>query len=290
MTTLPPPVTTLPPPVTTVPPPVTTLPPPVTVPTGAEFFEDFSSPAGVDRFRLDVHFRDAAGVANGPNTVWSGDHNMACEGPDTQRDVHAHASHEFFWHCAPKGSESGHLMTSMADIDGYTILSFSPNRVFSNFSQVCWDVNLTDLGGRKWTQVLVVPEAAFQANGARLDYISPVTQDVDQTAVRLPGGAVMFQNWDFAFRMYYGQRETLDDGSRFFVADKAKRYHHCLTDNGDGTVTMVQERANGQTYSQTVLGRFPTTGRVIFQDDNYTPLKDGPIAGFTWHWDNISVS
>ena len=181
-------------------------------------------------------------------------------------------------------------MTSMSDIDGYTILSFSPDQVFSDFSEVCWDVNVTDLGGRKWTQMLIVPEEAFQANDERLDYISPVTQDVDQTAVTMPDGTLMYQNWDHAFRMYDGQTETLVDTELFTVADKAKRYHHCLADNGDGTVTMEQERADGEIYRQTVPGTFPEEGRVIFQDDNYTPLKDGPIAGFTWHWDNIEIS
>ena len=180
-------------------------------------------------------------------------------------------------------------MTSMSDIDGYTILSFSPRQVFHNVSQVCWNVNLTDLGGRKWTQVLVVPESDLQRTGGRLDYISPVTQDVDQTAVRMPPAAFMYQDWDHAFRLFQGQSELLDDGASFSTSDKAYRYRHCMTDNGNGTVTVTQER-NGGTLARTVGGSLPDgPSRVIFQDDNYTPLKDGPIAGFTWHWDNIEI-
>lgn len=256
---------------------------------GTLFSEEFARPSGVDRFEFDVHFRDPAGVRNGPNHTWSGDHNMACNGPTTQRTVHAHAENEFFWYCAPNGSESGHLMSSMGDIDGYTILSFAPRQAINNVSQVCWDVNLTDLGGRKWTQVLVVSDADVRRNGGRLDYISPVTQDVDETAVPLPPGSFMYQDWDHAFRLYQGQSQLLEDWARFTTSDKARRYRHCITDNGNGTVTVTQER-DGGTHSRTVNASLPDgPARVIFQDDNYTPLKDGPIAGFTWHWDNIEI-
>ena len=56
---------------------------------------------------------------------------------------------KLFWHCAPAGADSGHVMTAMGDIDGYTILSFARMSSSRDFSRVCWDVNLTDLGGRK---------------------------------------------------------------------------------------------------------------------------------------------
>ena len=63
-------------------------------------------------------------------------------------------------------------MTSLNTL-GYGIASFSPRQVFEDVSRVCWTQNLTDLGGRKWTQMLVVPEETFQANGLRMDYVSP---------------------------------------------------------------------------------------------------------------------
>jgi hypothetical protein len=203
--------------------------------------------------------------------------------------VHAASDAEYFWWCAPKGPDSGHIMSAMGDIDGYTILSFAPNRSFTDFSRVCWDINLTDLGGRKWTQVAVIPRSAFEANGGRLDYISPVTQDVDTTALPLPSGSFMFQNWDHAFRVFQGQTEVLDDWDQFSTADRAARYRHCIVDNNNGTVTVTQDR-DGGTLSRTVSGSLPNDAWVIFQDDNYTPDKDGEAVHYTWHWDNITVS
>ncbi|MCD6056583.1 MAG: hypothetical protein K0Q89_113 [Thermomicrobiales bacterium] len=325
-TTLPPTTTTTPSTTTTV--PVTTAPPPTTTTTApattsststslppepsGDFLADFASAADFyGRFQLDVHFRDDANVDYG--RVFGGDHDMACGAPTTQRDVHIHSSidganvnlanSELFWWCAPGGDAAkGHVMTGMADVDGYTILSFSPNQTFSNVGRVCWDVNATDLGGRKWVQALVIPEAAYQANSWRLDYISPTTSAVDQTALPLPAGSFMFQLWDHKIRTAVDNTERETDWFQWSTTDKAARYRHCMVDNDNGTVTVsrqvgvVNQDAPADptdptrgVRSVTVPGSFPANARVIFQDDNYTPEKDGPIAGFTWHWDNILV-
>jgi hypothetical protein len=261
-----------------------------TPPPGVQFQSTFNTAADFyDRFRIDVHFRD-----EGPNVdrvkTWPGDHNMNCEGPLTTRIVSAANEADLFWWCAPGDDPTkGHIMTSMGDVDGYTILSFSPNQSFTNINMVCWDVNLTYEGGRKWTQVGVIPRAAFEASGSRLDYISPLTQDVDQTAERLPTGSFMYQNWDGKFRIYQGQTEVLFDWVQFFTSDKAKRYKHCITDNNNGTVTVSREQDDG-THTRTVNGSLPNDAIVIFQDDNYTPDKDGEaFPNYTWHWDNILI-
>ena len=52
----------------------------------------------------------------------------------------------------PAGPSSGHIMTA-TPYTGYGILSFTPNRAFNNISTVCWDQNLNDLGGRRWTNI-----------------------------------------------------------------------------------------------------------------------------------------
>ena len=59
-----------------------------------------------------------------------------------------------------------------------------------------------------------------------------------------------------------------------------------MTDNGNGTITV--DYAGLATY--TVNGSFPDHFSVVFKDHNYTPEKDDPPVGFTWHWDNIFVS
>ena len=79
-----------------------------------------------DRFQREVFFggdgNDRASLAQ-----WQGDHSMGCEGPTTQRTVHSDGAHddEMFWWCAPKGPESGHIMTSMYT-EGYAQVAVRP--------------------------------------------------------------------------------------------------------------------------------------------------------------------
>jgi hypothetical protein len=251
-----------------------------------DFVEDFSTEAGFrDRFQTDVHHPFENEMES-----WSGDHDLHCGGPDTQRVVHSDDHSESFWWCAPKGPESGHVMTSM-DTFGYALVSFAPNRPVSDFSRICWEQNLTDLGGRKWTQVVVVPEETYEANDGRLDYISPTTQEVDPSALRITDGTFLVELLRGSPRTFMGQQETsFLAGNVFQVADKAERYRHCLVDNGDGTVTFTQER-DGGTLVNTAPGAFPDRARVIFQDASYDPPKDpGGVEGQTWHWDQIEIT
>ena len=70
-------------------------------------------------------------------------------------------------------------------------------------------------------------------------------------------------------------------------SSKAIRRTVTITDNGDGTITTAMPQL-GEAW--TVSGSFPKRFDVVFKDHNYTPLKDGPVVGHTWHWDNIIVS
>lgn len=265
-----------------------------------------------DRFQLDVHFRDVE-MGDGGNVLWntaiSGDHDMACGAPTTQRSIHAHPTidggpragedarleaSELYWWCGPAGPESGHVMTGMGNIDGYTILAFSPHQSFTNPRKVCWDVNLTDMG-RKWFSVFVIPEADYQAHGGRLDYIDG--NSVDETAIINPAGAFQFLFREGVIEAQNGPTRVEEDWRSFITFDRVKRWKHCLTDNRNGTVLIEQERGPGEGidadgfYRKTVPGRFPANARVIFADDSYNPGKDEPTpASLTWHWDNIFVT
>lgn len=265
-------------------------------PRTARYFLGFDGGSGLGQLQRQVHHRNiAVGYRAGHNFRgrWSGDHNMSCQGPTTQRVVHASGDGrdpEAFWTCAPQGAASGHLMTSMGDIDGYSIVAFAPNRSFSNFKRVCWDVNLTDLGARKWTEVLIVPEAAYRKNRKSLAYNSPDFHAVDGSSHPYPKGSIGFQFVQRVIDLWDGTTERRFDSSNPFTTnDKAKRYKHCLVDNKNGTITVSQER-NRTTRRITFRGKFPAKGRVIFSDHNYTPTKDGVPQGFTWHWDSLLVS
>ena len=66
--------------------------------------------------------------------------------------------HGLLWWCAPGGDPAkGHLMTGM-NTAGYNIVWFSPKVEFTDVRRVCWDQNLTELGGGKWTQVVIATD------------------------------------------------------------------------------------------------------------------------------------
>jgi hypothetical protein len=255
-----------------------------------ETSEDF-----YDRFLRQVsHGVEPEETPDGIRT-WSGDHDDHCAGPDTERVVAADDHDQMFWWCAPGGDATkGHVMTSMNTL-GYSIVSFSPDETFTDVTKVCWDQNLTDLGGRKWTMMLVLPESEFEANDRRLDYVVPGFGNEGE-----PGGNQLIPSDDAlgvkvmkgTMTTYIGREELGGTGSLFQVSDKAKRYRHCAEDVGNGMIRVTQDRDDG-TQSWDLPGAFPDGPvRVIFEDDNYDPPKDTPPVPtpFTWHWDNISIS
>ena len=214
-----------------------------------------------------------------------------CEGPTTQRTIHVDRPEESFWWCAPRGPESGHVMTSMYTT-GYAQVNFAPNQPFTDISRVCWDQNQTEMGGRKWTQVVVVPEAIYQANGRRLNYIKPPLQnDVAVNGLRLIGDSFLLEMLRGSTTTYVGQAVQSSDFSGFQTPDKARRFRTCVTDLNNGTVQIALERES--TVDVRVQpGSLPNgLVRVIFQDDNYDPPKDAASTTSlaTWHWDNIEI-
>jgi hypothetical protein len=179
------------------------------------------------------------------------------------------------------------------DTTGYAELDFSPNAAFNNVSKVCWDQNQTELGVRKWTQMVVVPEAVFQANGRQLNYENPgepVTVDND---LALSSDTFMFVMLRGSTQTYTGPGVYDSNFDGFTTTDKARRFRTCITDQRNGTVRIELERETS-TEVRVLRGSFPSgAARVIFQDNSYDPPKDPPTLPvsepFTWHWDNIAV-
>jgi hypothetical protein len=289
----------------------TTVPPVTTMPTpGAAFSEDFATEAGFYS-RFDYGFSGGDPRTNQPNHVWHGDHDMACGGATTSRTIDLQGPvDDWFWYCAPGGEPSrGHMMTSLVT-SGYDALWFSPKQWFTNVSRVCWDQNLTTVGGAKWTLVVLATEADIAANpGEGLGFTGPGFQDMGgpTTGVHfLPGtesvGVKQFNgNFDYFDGFPSDFHSSPFDGG-VNTADKATRFKHCMIDNGNGTITTTQQRPGGSTATETTTGRFPD-GRVraVFIDDTYDAIKHDPyplgcqLMGtpdcdrMTWHWDNILV-
>jgi hypothetical protein len=211
---------------------------------------------------------------------------MSCGTPDTQRPLSSSASNtnlgQLVFLCRD------HLMSSMGDVDGYSVVWFSPKASFVGARQVSWDVNVTDLGARQWWEVAIIPKGAPKVTA--IDWVAAVAE-----LPRYPAGSVVVGNGPFGNTLHVhaggvdhnpswqpicGQYALDPEG----CASKQLRRAWSVTDNGDGTITVD---FNGNRY--TVPGRFPAEFEVVFKDHNYTPDKDGVPVGHTWHWDNIVV-
>jgi hypothetical protein len=277
-TTLPPSTTTTALPSTTtiaaVPSTTTTVPPSAS----AAFVEAFTGNTGLDRFETGMFHRDEVLVRT---TEWTGDHDMNCGSPDTQRTIHRGTPSESFYMC------KDHLMTSVGDTSGYSIAWFKPRQTFNGATMVSWDVSVTFLGTRKWWEVAIVPASAPDLS------CSP-----DLTACGLgvgyPEGAVVVSADGFyadgvtsdpwGWENYcFGAFQVDPEG----CGSKPLRRTFTMTDNQNGTVTVA---ISGIGRQYTYPGSFPAGDwKVVFKDHNYTPDKDGVPVGHTWHWDNIIV-
>jgi hypothetical protein len=293
-----------------VPPPTPPATPPASLPASGEVLwsESFSSASGLDRLVKVISFGE--NVSNGNEMQsFNGDHDHACGSPATTRALlEDYQISTHFWYCAPGGDAAkGHFMTGINTV-GYVTMSFSPKaddgvsaRVFpATATQACWDQNITDLGARKWTQLVVISAARYKANGGGINYINPDFNDNGGDAdIHLAGDDFLFNNLRNTVHYFNGQSPTFDDYSSPLhgSTDKATRYTICVKDNGNGTVTRTQARPGGTVDSVTGPGRFPAGPRVfIIQDDSYNPMKayesdtQYVTDPFTWHWDNIRIS
>jgi hypothetical protein len=291
--------------------------PPLTAPAGSLLFsEDFSNPqAFYDRFDHQFEGDPESGKAWGGNvSEWPGDHSMSCGNPnESSRTIKVKAgdTDQAFYPCTPGGDPAkAHVMTSV-NTEGYVIAWFSPKQAFAKVRRVCWDQNIQNLGGGKWTQVLFVTQAeAAKAKGV-LGFTSPEFADPTGPSTSVGGGAhgVKLEGGTMTSWSQLGEWNpyAANTVQRPFTGDvgvsddKAPRYQQCIIDNENGTLTAVRSGPNG-TQTSTAKGEIPNEPiRVVFEDDNYNPDKhnnanatDGIARnsglGYTWHWDNIQIS
>jgi len=287
-------------------------------PTGNTFSTTFETPADFyDRFWTYTGNYCTHGTTCRPEehtdiarSNFSGDHNTACEAPTTQRDVYVGVHSNLFWWCAPGGDTAkGHMMVANST-SGYAIIGFTPRQTFTNLSSVCWDQNLTDLGGGKWFTMMMVPKTVVESNPNtnsrrvqdgegpyRLDYTLP-----EFDADNAPGDFNLQQYPRFHFKLFRNELRLFDyiatgtSGPSFTTLnghiagdDKATRFKHCLTENSSGQVVLSQVNPSGTQTWNTGL-HFPDMPvYVIFADDTYDDVKHGGTVHKSWHFDNITI-
>ena len=268
------------------------------------FSEDFKTPTSYKE-RFDYGWSgewNAGSMFALDRNDWHADHGMKCENPNTSHRTirltsQQQASEAAIYHCMPDGDpDKGHIMTTVNTV-GYVTVWFSPKQTFRNVSKVCWDQNITDLGGGKWTIVNFLTPGEY-AGKTDLGYTSPdfpksggasSPQGEAQNGVKLFRGVVStYTNGQFHQNILYSAT----------VTDKAARYKHCVIDNGNGTMTITIAQPNGGTATRITKGRIPEEDiRVQFADDSYNPDKHFNMQGvepnstglYTWHWDNIQI-
>ena len=284
------PVPAEPAPVPAEPAPVPAEPAPAPASSG-QFVETFTGNVGLERFDLGAWHRDVDFLKS---KTWTGDHDLNCGSPDTQRTLNASNPANMFYMCRD------HMMSSVGDVAATTIAYFSPKPTFNNVRRVSWDVNVTELGARQWWEVSVVP-ASFNSGLPGCPHCSAenTISGTSGTMPAHPRDSVVVGNGPLGgdFRVFANGEMFGPDWRRVWgdanccyldpegAASKAIRRTFTLTDNGNGTMTLD---AFGNRYN--FRGGFPAGEvKVVFQDLNYTPDKDGPVVGHTWHWDNIII-
>ncbi|MEP2372407.1 MAG: hypothetical protein ABJK40_11125, partial [Ilumatobacter sp.] len=251
-------------------------------PTGPGWIETFDTAAALDRIDVQVHHRsDHDPDVNYPaqpnqrlgTNTWTGDHGLDCGPPTQGRTLSAQDRASNTYMCRE------HFMTSMGDVDGYSTIAFSPKQVFPSVHEVCWDQNVTNMGGRQWTEVVITPNNAIRVQDGKqyIAHTGPGTTGVDNTGslhapqtfgIKLAGpfdGLSIWQNGGRADNdPYYAYADT--EG----MESVAIRRQHCITDLGNGTIEVRIDQGTS-TYVRQVPGTFPRNARVIFEDHNYTP-------------------
>jgi hypothetical protein len=276
------------------------------LPAGGSFSESFETSAGFfarfdyGRSGFDWHGNPAA------IETWRGDHNAGCDPPGVNGDrtVHLRAESgppdsELFWYCAPGNDPAkGHVMTSINTV-GYQIVWFSPARYFTNVKRVCWSQNLTSLGSRKWTNVVLVVRQNAEEYGGQLGMGGPGFGPSE------PNTGIFPHFGTFGVKIYRGsaftwvapgtsgnaQEYDYDFDPVDGLQDEATRYRHCAEEVAGG-IRVTQDRPGGSRV-WLLDGQFPDGDvRVVFQDDNYDPPKgdDASDDHLTWHWDDVEVT
>ena len=279
----------------------------------APVFEATFSTPGDFYDRFDFGFSGLF-LPNHPNviTTYHGDHDLACNGPTTFRDIllsgpggtGAMDFSEAFWYCAPGSDPSkGHVMTGITTT-GYNHVWFSPKPEFTAITKVCYDINETFMGEGKWTELQFInhadavryPTGTVTAGGAAvargtggfdLGYTAPefqppsapnnglVSPNNDTAGLRVNIGSIFgwWQNGAYVAQGV-GWPGLLPGSNGGPITDKAARYTTCVENVGSSQLQVTNARPDGiQTYVINGAHIPQDARRVVFHDAEYNGPK-----------------
>jgi hypothetical protein len=241
-------------------------------------------------------------------TSYPADHGTNCNGPDPNVSplpqhsvVTSHNSNgtnpdKSFYIC------KNHMMSSMGDVEGYSVTSFWPKQEFdfSNGGVLEFDVNINEDQARSWFEVLITPRSEIKVASA--EWWLPIDESYPKDRIVL--------------RYFYTNKRAIQVGSgdidpKGIIVDKSDwapwsyRYPNdpAIFDRrirrtmrvqlSDNKIVWSIEKADGSfdDFVVNVPGGLPISqGLVVFKTHAYTPEKDGNMNSYTFHWDNIRFS
>lgn len=234
------------------------------------------------------------------------DHDMQCAGPNPSLDPlpqHAVVTSHLSSGRRPDASFficRDHLMSSMGDVEGYSVSAFWPRQEF-DFSAggvLEFDVNLTS-AARSWWEVVIVPREQLRVGAARVWLPIDETYPSERILLDFSGGkrrlevgtgGIDPEGWigsasDWAS---WADLHPNDPG----VSDRRVRRRMRLEISDQYLVWSIAQ-ADGTLDSLTLdlpSGLPFDRGLVVFKTHAYTPRKDGNLDSYTFHWDNIRFS
>ena len=231
------------------------------------------------------------------------DHGMDCGGPTPSLDpVPQHpvvTSHRTsgrrpdasFFVCR------GHLMSSMGDVEGYSVSAFWPRQEFdfADGGVLEFDVNLT-AAARSWWEIVIVPRDQLRVGAARVWLPIDETYPEDRILLDFNGGKRRLEvgtadvdplGWiagesDWASWADLHPDDPANSDRRIRRRMRLEVTETSLTwsiDRGDGSMdSLAVALPDGLPF---------TRGLVVFKTHAYTPRKDGNLDTYTFHWDNL---
>lgn len=274
------------------------------------FEETFSgTPANPSQLLLPKSFdyvvthRSHPAVPNGPWGTFPADHNgNDCAGPPAQHTVGTnHTSNganpdQSFFICRD------HMMSSMGDVDGYSVTSFFPKQEFDFASSngiIEFDTNINYNNGRSWFEVMIAPRNETRLGAAEdwlpIDETYPRNRIVftwaaweQRREIKVGTGAIAPDGW------IARQNDWRSWGSHIAPSDPAntdraiRRKHRLIITNNRITWQLQKQDGTFDSINLDIPQGLPfKRGLVMFKTHAYTPQKDGNNNLYTYHWDNI---